>query len=572
MDTRQLDQVVTKVADHKTVWARLPVKDKIQYLIEVRQATLANAQRWADAETKAKQLRAGSPLVGAEAWLGGPYGVVEWLSASIQTLTALDSGADVLAHVKLRRSVDGTLVARVLPHDIYEKLLFHGLTADVWMQEGVTEQNLRENMASFYRREDPDGELALVLGAGNVSAIVPLDILDRMINCGEVVICKMNPVNEYLGPIFEDIFAPLVRDGYLAFVYGAGDVGEYLTRHDVVQAIHLTGSARTHDLIVYGPGEEGQRRKAADDRVVGKPVSSELGGVGATIVLPGPWTEADFRYQAEHVVTQKLHNSGHNCVASQVLILPADWDGSARMLREIRHRIEVSEPRVAYYPGTEERLSALQEAEPAAEVLGGDAKRLFVAGVDPATEHYGFGTEFFGPAMVTTSLPGDGGAVPPARGRLLQRQALRDAVGEPDRAPDDATPARRGLRPGHRRPALRRHRDQRVGGCRVSGTPGRLGSLPGSQLRRCAVGHRSRAQRADVRQAAQDRGDRTVPPVPPLDPARREHLVPQAAVVPDQQDLRIHRPQAHRVHGGALGSEAAGHFYLSIARMTHDFV
>lgn len=112
MDTEQLDQVLTKVADHKTVWARLPVKDKIQYLIEVRQATLANAQRWADAETKAKQLRVGSPLVGAEAWLAGPYGVVAWLSASIQTLTALDTGADALAHVKLRRSVDGKLVAR----------------------------------------------------------------------------------------------------------------------------------------------------------------------------------------------------------------------------------------------------------------------------------------------------------------------------------------------------------------------------------------------------------------------------------------------------------------------------
>ncbi len=110
-----------------------------------------------------------------------------WLSASIQTLTALDTGADVLEHVKLRRSVDGKLVARVLPRDIYEELLFHGITADVWMRDGVTEQNLRENMASFYRREDPDGELALVLGAGNVSAIVPLDILDRMINCGEVV-------------------------------------------------------------------------------------------------------------------------------------------------------------------------------------------------------------------------------------------------------------------------------------------------------------------------------------------------------------------------------------------------
>ena len=527
MDTRHLDQVLTKLADHKTVWARLPIKDKIQYLIEVRQATLANAERWADAETKAKKLHVGSPLVGAEPWLAGPYGVVAWLSASIQTLTALDIGADPLGHVKLHRSVDGKLVARVTPHDIYEQLLFHGITADVWMQEGVTEQNLRENMATFYRREDPDGELALVLGAGNVSAIVPLDILDRMINCGEVVICKMNPVNEYLGPIFEDIFAQLVRDGYLAFAYGAGDVGEYLTHHDAVQAIHITGSAQTHDLIVYGPGEEGRQRKAADDRAVGKPINSELGGVGATIVLPGPWAEADFRYQSEHVVTQKLHNSGHNCVASQVLVLPADWDGSSKMLREIRRRLDVSEPRVAYYPGTEERLSALQQAEPAAEVLGGDAKRLFVADVDPTVEHYGFRTEFFAPAMVTTSLPGE-------LAQFLQRavdfcndKLYGTLFGEPHRAPEDATPARRGLRPGHRRPALRGHRDQRVGGGRVSVAPGRLGRLPGSQLHRYSVGHRGGAQRTDVRQVAQDCRVRTIPPVPPLDPGGEYTLFPK---------------------------------------------
>jgi aldehyde dehydrogenase (NAD(P)+) len=409
VDTHHLDQLLAKLADHKTTWARLPIKDKIQYLTEVRQAALANAQRWVDAETKAKQLRAGSPLVGAEAWMAGPYGLVSWLSASIQTLTALDTDADLLAHVKLRRSVDGTLVARVMPYDTYEELLFNGVSADVWMQEGVTEENLRQNMAGFYRQEDPEGELALVLGAGNVSAIVPLDILDRMINRGEVVICKMNPVNEYLGPIFEDIFAQLVRDGYLAFVYGGADVGEYLTRHDAVQAIHITGSAQTHDLIVYGPGKDGERRKAADDRVVGKPINSELGGVGGTIVLPGPWTDADFRYQADHVVTQKLHNSGHNCVASQVLILPADWDGRDKMLQQVRRGLDMSEPRLAYYPGTEQRLTALQQAEPAAEVLGGDAKRVFVANLDPDGDHYGFGNEAFAPAMVTTSLPGDAG-------------------------------------------------------------------------------------------------------------------------------------------------------------------
>jgi aldehyde dehydrogenase (NAD(P)+) len=407
VDTRHIDQALAGLDAHKTEWARLPVRDKIGYLTRIRQLALTHAQRWADAETKAKQLTPGSPLIGAEAWLAGPYGLVAWLTASMQTLATLKDGGDLLAHVKIRRSADGRLIARVLPAGTYERLLFHGLTAEVWMQDGVTEQNLRQNMAGFYRQADPQGAVALVLGAGNVSAIVPLDIADRMINCGQVVICKMNPVNDYLGPIFEDIFAPLIRDGYLAFAYGGGDVGEYLTRHDAVQAIHITGSAATHDLIVYGPGQDGQQRKKADDRVLDKPISSELGGVGATIVLPGPWTQADFRYQAQHVVTQKLHNSGHNCVASQVLILPADWDDHDTMLGHVRRQLGQAEDRTAYYPGTDQRLAALQHAAPDAEILGGGTRRLFVPDANPHEDHYGFRTEFFGPAMVTTSLPGD---------------------------------------------------------------------------------------------------------------------------------------------------------------------
>ena len=95
MDTEQLDRALAKVAEHKTVWARLPIKDKIQYLLEIRQATLDNAQQWADAETKAKRLPAGSPLVGAEVWLSGPYGLVAWLSASIRMTSPAPHSAPI---------------------------------------------------------------------------------------------------------------------------------------------------------------------------------------------------------------------------------------------------------------------------------------------------------------------------------------------------------------------------------------------------------------------------------------------------------------------------------------------
>jgi aldehyde dehydrogenase (NAD(P)+) len=406
METARLEETLAGLDEHKTLWARLPIKQKVGYLREVQRLVLENAERWAEAGARAKGLDPKSSLVGAEEWLGGPYAVVAWITASIATLQALDSGGDPLAHVKTWTRRDGTVVARVLPVDVYERLLFGGIEAQVWMQEGVTEANLRGNLAAFYRRRDPDGSLVLVLGAGNVAAIVPLDILDRMINRGEVAICKMNPVNEYLGPVFEDIFAPLIRDGYLAFAYGGGDVGEFLTGHPLVRAIHITGSARTHDRIVYGPGGEGARRKAADERLVDKPIDSELGGVSGTIVVPGDWSEADFAFQAEHVATQKLHNSGHNCVACQVVVLPSGWDGRERFTAALREALTRSEARGAYYPGTPERLQGLREAYPGVQALGGDG-RLLLTDVDPMTDHHVFREELFGPALATTSLPGD---------------------------------------------------------------------------------------------------------------------------------------------------------------------
>ena len=43
------------------------------------------------------------------------------------------------------------------------------------------------------------GSVALVLGAGNQTPVACLDILHKLLVDDAVVVCKMNPVNEYLG-------------------------------------------------------------------------------------------------------------------------------------------------------------------------------------------------------------------------------------------------------------------------------------------------------------------------------------------------------------------------------------
>ena len=48
--------------------------------------------------------------------------------------------------------------------------------------------------------KEGSGRVALVLGAGNQVAVAALDILHQLIIEDCVVVCKMNPVNEYYGP------------------------------------------------------------------------------------------------------------------------------------------------------------------------------------------------------------------------------------------------------------------------------------------------------------------------------------------------------------------------------------
>jgi hypothetical protein len=43
------------------------------------------------------------------------------------------------------------------------------------------------------------GQVSLVLGAGNQTPVACMDILHKLFVDDAVVVCKMNPVNEYMG-------------------------------------------------------------------------------------------------------------------------------------------------------------------------------------------------------------------------------------------------------------------------------------------------------------------------------------------------------------------------------------
>lgn len=366
-----LDARIARLQQAKHTWAQLPLDEKIHHLARIRDNTARLAQRWVQASVQAKRIPPGSPAEGEE-WLAGPWAVIWAAQNYLRTLTALRDGTDLLALTGgVRTGINGQVVVDVFPLDIFDRLIVSGVRAEVWMQPDVTLDNLRASMARFYRQPAPAGRVALVLGAGNIASIAPNDVLHKLIAEGKVCLLKMNPVNAYLGPILEEIFASLRAYGFIEFAYGGVEVGQYLTDHPQVEEIHITGSARTHDAIVFGSGAEGQQRKAENRPRLHKPITSELGNVTPTVVLPGPWTDEDLRFQAEHIATQKMNNASFNCVAAQVLVMPDGWPLRERLLYHLRAVLRQTPPRYPYYPGAAERVQRVVAAYPQAELIDG---------------------------------------------------------------------------------------------------------------------------------------------------------------------------------------------------------
>lgn len=405
----KIDNSIEKLQAAKNKWVDLPISDKIEKLKDLKKRTGEYAQMWVDLSIKHKQIDTNSTLAGEE-WSTGPWALISSVNAYIQTLNELNNGNISRLIKGIEKRNDGQLKVKVFPSNFYETLLFNKIQGEVWMQKGITEDNILQNMAELYRRKKPNGKVSLVLGAGNINSIPPLDVLYNLLVKGEVALLKMNPVNDYLSPIFEKIFTSFIKEDFVKLVNGGIEEGKYLTSHPDIETIHITGSEKTHDAIVYGVGEEGLKRKRKNDPILdaSKPIRSELGGIGPMIVVPGPWNEKDIDFQSQNIVTAKLHNGGHNCVASQVLVLPKKWKNSEKLLVKIRKYLNEVPYRKAYYPGSENRQRSAMEAYPDSETLTGELPRILITDLDSGNKNeYAFQTEFFGAIYAETNIDGE---------------------------------------------------------------------------------------------------------------------------------------------------------------------
>lgn len=399
----EYEVALTALDAAKDRWAQTPCERRIELLQQVKDELLKVSKTWAETAARNKLIPEGSPLSGEE-WISGPYAVMSACNGLIQTLSQME-GKRFVDHLPTRALANGQTAVRVLPHSIWDHLLLSGVSAEVWMQRGVTPANLKKHAATAYDTPAPRrrGKVSLVLGAGNIASIAPLDVFQKLFLENQVVILKMNPVNDYLTDVLRAALKPLIDCDALRIVKGDGAVGAWLTEHPLIEEMHITGSGATHDAIVWGTGDEGRANKAAGTPKNRKRITSELGAVCPTIVVPGPWSTADLKFQAQNLATQKLHNSGFNCIACQVLILPQGWDKGARLMEELK-AVMAGSTRPAYYPGAQGRLDGFtSHAENVIRIDRGAAPACVVNDVDD--DVYFTRTEVFAPALSTHDMP-----------------------------------------------------------------------------------------------------------------------------------------------------------------------
>ena len=404
-----LDQAVSELSSNCQTWAGTGIEERIAILAEIKDRLMEVAEPWALTAARHKQIPENSPLVGEE-WVSGPYTVMAACNGLMATLGAMKD-KKFLDALPVRDISERQISVSVVPHSIWDHLLMSGVKAEVWLQEGVTRQNLAQHTASAYDTpaDQRKGSVGLVLGAGNIAAIAPLDCFQKLFLEHAVVILKMNPVNEYLVEFLRPALEPLIKRGFLQIVTGGVEAGEYLCNHPLVESIHITGAEASHDAIVWGSGDEAINNRLANTPRNSRKMTSELGAVCPTIVVPGPWTRADIKFQAEQVATQKLHNAGFNCVACQMLILPADWNQRVEFLDAVRKALIESPPRGLYYPGAEDRVDAFCQHYPDAEVLsspGHDQRRVVVPLKAKAQQDYAENTEVFAPVLSVMDMRG----------------------------------------------------------------------------------------------------------------------------------------------------------------------
>jgi len=354
---------------------------ELQQLVRACRRSLdRSAAQWVATSVRSKGWQA-LAVAEAEEWLSGPVPVLRFL----HLLEQLHAGLAVGQWPRLRPApgrARGAAVQALPVAGLCDALLLRGLTATVHT-DGPAQQQAPQ----------APGGVALVLGAGNVTATPVLDALEQVLLRRRACIVKLSPLQAALQPVFSTALQPLVAAGLLAFVVGDAALGMALQRCTGLAAVHLTGSTATYKAI----------RALPDNR--SRAVSAELAGCAPAFVVPAQWSRRDLQRAARQLAAYVAMNGGATCLAPRVLVTARDWPQRAAFLQCLAQALAALPARLPFHPavagayaaalGQPWREGPLAPAvRPALDLAAADCRRLLAS-------------ETFAPVLLELPLPGN---------------------------------------------------------------------------------------------------------------------------------------------------------------------
>tara|TARA_B100001250_G_scaffold74759_1_gene61112 strand:+ start:2773 stop:4422 length:1650 start_codon:yes stop_codon:yes gene_type:complete len=311
------------------------------------------AYYWATIGAKNKGVT--DTIAEGEEWLGGPFASVFGMQYYIETLKEVNKPLNIDSYNEKLNTY------KVFPNNILEQIFFPFISAEVKFNKNISYKEIEE-YRGYAMRYKHDATITLVLGAGNVSSIPLLDTIYHLVAKRSVVYIKLNPVNDYLLPVFEKVFSNFINLGYVVVSKGSLEESQYMVDHKGIDHIHLTGSDETYESIVYGKKlNDNEKKLKSLKKVNSKSFSSELGNVTPIVIHPGNWSNSEIKFQARKIITAKLNNGGFNCISAQIVILPEGWKHTEKLMKYIKHYMKKVDERYSYYPKSIDLLNKLSK-------------------------------------------------------------------------------------------------------------------------------------------------------------------------------------------------------------------
>lgn len=397
----EVARIVAAVSSKKEEWGKVTVPQRITLLQEITRLLEVEQETWATASClghgySTTDIEHQGHLQG-EQMLQGPGMLGSWVHTYLVAYQHLASGS-LPPPLATRVCSNGKNAVLVFPSGLKEKLFASGMQGELVLDGAVHQTSPMDR---------PVGLMG-ILGAGNFDA--PTDIIQTMFGLNHVVVCKPNPVNHHSYQSVGRVLAPLVKAGYLGFVYGAVEPGKAMIESALVDHLLMTGSSISYDRIMWGPPEEQAERKARNAPLVTKPFDAELGAVSPYIVCPGVWSDSQIDAHANVLVAAKLWNNGHICASPQVIITAKSWPQREQFLTRVKDLLLVHPATKPFYPNSarsyadHQRCLGADSCVPNPELFPQQQHPLFKTSLDLAQGDFSLQTEAFCPVLVEVPL------------------------------------------------------------------------------------------------------------------------------------------------------------------------